>query len=319
MRRLTATLICLLFAAPAWADDVSRDFLLRYNEVALKAEQAFAKGGTPAAIRVYEEALLTDAMAGYGRIHLRLGKLYRDQGRNPEAASHFRACRADDRVDQVDRDLICLEGFNAVTAPLTIAGLPDRGEAIVIEPRLFAGPFRSGDRLPLGNVQVMVEAPGREAKASTITLDGPETWQAVVGLSRRAGPLVPDGFVGDEGRDDDPFAQGDPFVQADPFLGAPPDERDDGAVRWPAYTALGVGLAMVAGGVTLGYLNRGELDDIRAMQRAGECATFCGPELAEAENQARLADGLWIGGAAVAASSIALWFLFDAPAPAEAP
>ena len=311
MRRPIALPLALLLAvlgpAIARADTVSREFLLRYNEVAQRAERALARGGAAAAIQVYEEALLSEDLTGYGRIHLRLGKLYREQDRNPEAAAHFRACRADERVDAIDRDIICLPGFDAVTAPLEITGLPEHGEVIVIEPRLFAGPHHSGKRLPKGTLKVMVEAPGREPRESVVVLDGPASWAAVLGLSRRAGPLVPDAFVSDTPSDGD----------EDPFAAERAFEEATGPSRWPAYTAAGVGLALVAGGVTLGYLNRGELDDIRSRQTSGGCKTYCGPDLAEAENRARLSDGLWIGGAVVAASSVALWFLLDGPDLAE--
>ena len=303
VRRISLSIV--LVAASAYAaDDVPEAFMLRFNELALQADRLAERDGPRAAIRAYEDALNAWG-ADYGRIHLRLGVLYQKLGQAPEAARHFADCRADQRVDELDRETICTSGFEQVAKPLLITGLPDGGKVVVLEPSLFAGAIQSGDALPLGNLKLVVEVAGHEPNTVDHAHDG-APFAAEVGLvARRRGSLVPDAFVGEGGGDDPPDDGGGGFVQDD----VEPVSGD--ATRWPAYTAAGLGVALVGAGVTIGLMNRGELDDVRSQQRAGDCAAFCAQELTDAENTAVVADALWISGAVVAASSVLWWYLFD--------
>lgn len=299
VRALALTFLCLAAAGAAWAaDDVPPALMRAYNETALRADRVLAEKGPEAAVRIYEEALLNQP---FGRFHLRLGQLYRTLDRNAEAAVHFRACMADDRVDGLDRELICQPGFAEVTAPLTVEGLPDGGRVVVVVPRDFAGPFESGGRLPLGAVRLTVEAPGREPRSSDLTLEGPTTWQAVLGLLRRQGPVIPADFIGGDDGQPGPDLVGQRSA----------DTGDGGPLRWPAYVTAGVGVGLVGAGVGLGLANRGDLDDIRARQRSGGCDAFCKQDLLDAQDRAGLADGLWIAGTVVAASAVLVWYLLD--------
>ncbi len=301
VRRLSLSIIVLAAAAQA-ADDVPEAFMLRFNELALQADRVAERDGPRAAIRAYEDALHSWG-ADYGRIHLRLGVLYQKLDMAPEAARHFADCRADQRVDELDRETICTSGFEQVARPLSITGLPDGGKVVVLEPSLFAGAIQSGDALPLGKLKLVVEVPGHEPNTVDHQHDG-APFAAEVGLEKRKrGPMVPDAFVG-EG-DDPPDDGTGGFVQDD----VEPVTGD--ATRWPAYTAAGLGVALVGAGVTIGFMNRGDLDDIRSKQRAGDCAAFCAQDLSDVENSAVMADALWISGAAVAASSVLWWYLFD--------
>ncbi|MBU0550942.1 hypothetical protein KKF91_20600 [Myxococcota bacterium] len=309
--RLHEALLLTLILAPRLiyaADDVSPDLLTTYNEVMRKAERVLAEKGDQAAIDIYEDALLT--YGEYGRVNLRLGQLYQKLGREVEAAKHYKICIEDERVDPLDRNMICERRFQTVTAPLELSAVPNEAKIIVIEPALFGGEIQSGVRLPIGEIKLMVEVPGHYPQESTIKLEGPMTWRVVKGLSRREGRVVPDGFV------DGTPPKGD-GVGPDPFLGEPPAAPK--AIRWPAYTALGLGAALVGVGLYQGFDNRAALDDVRAQQLNGGCGRgFCDQGLADAQNTAVLADALWISGATVAASSVLLWYLFDV-SPQEAP
>lgn len=285
-------LICLLFLPRlALADDVPDDFLRAFNQVAREAEAALKQGGPDAAIARFEQALLGD-LAGYGRIHLRLGQLRQQQTRYALAARHFEACMGDERVDAVDRELICQEGQRAVTAPVILEGLPPNGRVVVVEPAAFAGPLTSEQRVPLGPLTVVVEVPDHHPRASDLQVTGQLRWTVVVG-DPLSTPLPPGLQLGH----------------------AAPPAAADTALRWPAWVAAGTGIALVGTGLWLGLDNQKTLDNIRDRQRNGQCPGICARDLQDAEGTAQLADGLWIGGAVVTAGAVALWYLLDGDAP----
>lgn len=279
--------LALAPAAPALAADaVDGAVLEAFNAVV--REVGDAEADPARAIELYERALLDGPARGFGRLHLRIAHLHRSAGRNAEAAHHFDACLADERVDPIDRQFICERGLEQVTAPLTIEGLPAGGAVRIIEPAAAAGVHLSGARVPRGELRVVVEAPGRVAERSTITIDGPTLWTARVGLDAPDGPLVPDGFVES------------PVEPVDP----------DGLPRWPGYVAGGLGVALVGAGLIVGVQNRDTLADIRGRQSDGLCgADRCAGDLSSAESRAGLADGMWIGGAALAAGGVVWWLL----------
>jgi hypothetical protein len=275
------------------ADD---EVLARFNRIAQKAAQARLAGGDKAAIVIYEEALLDPKYTNYGGIHLRLGQLQKVAKRNSAAAFHFRRCIEDTRVDQIDRDIICKNGFDGVTTTLTIENLPFDAQVTIVEPIQFAGPFTSGSRLPKGQVQLEVKAEGQENGIFVIVLNSPLVWQAKTGLRKRAGPLIPDGFLL-------------------PKPGTDTTERDmmdEGpeSIRWPAYTAVVVGAALIGTGISIGHINR---DRIRQIRQDGRDDSFYDSKtpLNDARQTAIIADSLWIGGLVCAASSVAFWYLFD--------
>lgn len=302
MRRALAQIliVCLAAAPSAWAGDrVPTSVSERYAETVRRAEAAGQPG---AAIEIYEEALLGFA-SGYGRVHLRLGQLYQRLKRPAEAAANFRACMADERVDALDRDLICKAGLDATTVPFEFSGLPEGGRVLIMRPSAFAGEVRSGDRLPPGPVALTVEAPGRQPRQTELTLPRSRPWQVMVGLARRDGPLVPDGFVG--GGDGGGEAPG-------LFADAPsvaPQAPGSGGVNWPLWAVGGTGVALVGTGLALGVMSHGQLDDARADQAAGRCSGFCASELSSAEGLATTADVLWIGGAALVTAAVVWWVL----------
>ncbi len=292
--RSAGVVVLLLASLARAADDVPESFMLRFNELALRVDKVVDRDGAMAGIRLFEDALQTWG-EDYGRIHLRLGVLYQELGRTAEAARHFADCRTDTRVDELDRETICTQGFEQATRPLVVTGLPEGGRVVLLEPALFAGAVRSGDPLPLGEMQLVVEAPGREPNTLAHVHDG-RPFAAEVGIERRGRDLIPEGFVDGE---EEP---------RESLVGEEVEPAGGGATRWPAYLTAGLGLAAVGAGVTVGLLNRGALEETRDRQRSGDCAAFCAAELADAENTALLADGLWIGGAAVTAGGL-LWAL----------
>ena len=294
-------LVGLCWATPARADDVSSEFMLRFNELALRAEQALADQGADAAVAIYEQGLVD---LDYGRVHLRLGELEIERGNRARAAGHFRACVRDERVDPMDRELICEAGFESITARLTITGLPKGARVVIVGPPSFVGPVRSGNRIPLGRVDLRVEAPERYPARAEIDVEGPTEWHAIVGEPIDASAAAANVEIPED------FIEQDPLITSDDEID---DESTQGAIRWPAYVAASTGLALVAGGVALGISNRGDLDDLRERQQIpGECGSrYCVDDLDQASSRARLADGMWISGVVVAASSVALWYLFD--------
>jgi hypothetical protein len=292
-----ALLLSLSLTSPALAADaVPDDVRVQYAKLVPRAEAALQRDGVGAAIEIYEDALVGFA-AGYGRVHLRLAQLYQKLGRTAEVAAHFRDCMSDDRVDALDREIICKQGYDAATTKFDYVGLPNGGRLVVLKPELFAGKVDSGDRLPNGPIQLTVEAPGRRARKAELTLPQARPWQVMVGLLRRQGPIVPDGFVSQGGSDD--FASG-----------TAPEPAGDGT-GWPIWATGGTGAAVLATGLTLGFMSRGALDDTRSDQRSGACGTFCADELADAQNLATTADVLWMSGAIITTGAVVWWLLDD--------
>lgn len=263
---------------------------------ALRALSAKASTATPAdAIALYRDAL-KGPLAGYGRAHLLLAELYVRESRWPDAATHFKACLADERVDPIDRDLVCQGGFNDATAPLD--GLPAGATARVLAPKAFAGPIANGDRLPRGEAELEVTLNGR-ATTDRIPVKTRATWRAPLG--------VPDAFVVNDPKVDVP----DGFVAAaqDPVGPA------DTALRWPAYASAGVGAVLLGTGLGLGLSGQSDLDDLRARQVQGVWGVDDRQALTRLSSDATTADVLVYSGAALMAAAVALWFIFDSDTP----
>lgn len=275
-----------LLATPALADDVPEAMLRAFNQVAREAEALLEQSGPAPAIARYARGLEGE-LAGYGRLHLRLGQLYQQDGQPAEAALHFRECDADERIDPLDRELICQAGWRAVTAPITLAGLPEGGKVLILEPEPFSGPLHSGQRVPLGALKVVVTSPGAPPREAVVRVKGPLTWPE-------------DGL--------------EPLPEAVTEAPEVVDSPDDFGT-WPAFAVAGTGALLVGTGLWLGFDNQGTLEDIRSRQVAGQCPSGCGGDLRSAESTARLADGLWIGGAVAVASGALLWWLLFEDAP----
>lgn len=263
---------------------------------ALRTLSAKAAKVSPAdAIGLYRDAL-KGPLAGYGRAHMLLAELHVRGSEWSDAATHFKACLADERVDPIDRDLVCQGGFNDATAPL--AGLPAGATARVLTPKSFAGPIANGDRLPKGEAELEVTINGR-ATTARIPVDTQATW--------RSTGTVPDRFVVDEPKVDVP----DGFVVAaqDPV---PPANT---AVRWPAYVTAGLGAVLLGTGLGLGLSGESELEDLRARQAQGIWGVEDRQALSRLEDDATTADVLAFSGAGLMAVAVALWFIFDSDSP----
>jgi hypothetical protein len=282
-----------------------------FNDLAQRGDTVLETEGDEPAIEYYERALLDPKYENFGRIHLRMAQIHQDAKRYADAAYHFQECSRDDRVDAIDRKLICAGGYDEVTVPLVIRNLPRRARVFVLGPQLFSGHFRSGDRLPLGPVELTVEADGHRPRTSRLELAGPTEWEVRLGLRFRDGPVIPDGFVADAV--EDPI---DPLETMSPT-------GPEGAATWPVYVTAGVGAALVGTGLAIGFDNQAQLESVRADQQVGRCslttATFpCGQALADLSNRAALADALWITGTTVVASAIVWWLFLDDDESAEA-
>lgn len=279
---------------------------MRFNDTANQATDAEEKHGIDVAIAVYEEALLEPENDDYGGLHLRLGQLQTKAGRTVLAAYHFSKCVRDERVDSLDRDVICKNGFQAVTAELTVVNLPFDSVMTVVEPPQFAGPFKSGNRLPRGIIRLEVRAPGQQDEVFTIALNDDLVWQGKTGLKKRRGPLVPDDFlVQDEPKEPSRKEQ---EIALEPVKIEPTSK----GIRWPSYLTAALGVGLVGAGIGVGIDNRNYLDGIREREQSGWCAVhYCLRDFNTAKDRAQLADGLWIGGAVTMATSLVLWFLLD--------
>jgi hypothetical protein len=215
-------------------------------------------------------------------------------------------------VDSLDRDVICKTGFDKVTAVLTVTNLPFDSEMTVVEPAQFAGPFKTGKRLPKGLVRLEVRAPGQINEVFTIVLNGPTNWQGKTGLKKRKGPLVPDGFLTQESPKKTGETAGSKTNGREEANGA--TEAETGPKRWPSYTSAAIGAGLVGLGIGLGLDNRDSLAKLRADESRGMCSSgSCNANFERARSRAQLADGLWISGAVAMLSSVALWYLFDTP------
>ena len=275
---------------------------LRFNRLAREARRIISNEGLEAGVEYYNDALLEPENEGYGQIHLRLGNLYKELNRTTEAAYHYRECHRDSRVDQVDREVICWNGYLGTTATLTVQGLPDGARIVVIAPPSFAGTFEMGDRLPKGQIELMVEAPGRMARGSRLELNRNLVWEAMLGLPHQDGPLIPEGFIAE---DKDPEN-----LLLEPI---PEQSNTTGAQRWPALVAAGIGAALLGTGIGMGAMNSTDLKNLNTQRVRGLCPglDFCNPRLAELQQTAKTADALWITGTILQVGAIALWFAFD--------
>ena len=292
--------------ATAQAND-DAELKLRLNQIAQAATQAEDEHGVDVAIAIYEEALLEPDNQDYGALHLRLGQLQKKKGNMTAAAYHFGKCMRDDRVDALDRDVICTTGFESTTARLDVVNLPYDSVLTVVEPPQFAGRFKSGDRLPKGAIRIKVVAPGQEDSVHTIVLNQDYTWHGKTGLKVREGPLVPDDFVSDDTAEPEPDFARSPRVDA-----RRSETKKSKAIRWPSYVTAALGAGLIGTGLAVGIDNQSYLEGIRKREDAGLCAVhYCIQDFNTAYNRAKLADGLWIGGAITMATSVAFWFLFD--------
>lgn len=295
---------CLLPATASAADRVSKAVRTEFRDLVARA----AKASPDEAIDLYVAAL-DGPLKGYGRVHLQLGELYQDRKRWAEAAFHFRACDRDDRVESIDRELVCQGGFKSATAPLE--GLPAGAAARVIEPRGFAGPVRNGDRLPRGAVRLEVTAAGK-ARVATMQVTEVARWVPTVEVPSGfvapddPGKPIPSGFV-------EPDTPG--FVAAAKTPVAPADE----AIRWPAYAAAGLGAALLGTGLVIGLGGQSELEELRDRQENMMWRRGDALDLTRLESDATTADVLVYTGAGLMVSAVALWFIFDGPAGSEAP
>jgi len=315
VNNLSSTSRCLLFIAllavplSAGAQNTGRLMSL-FNKLAQKGDDKLNREGPDAAIEFYEDALLDPVFENFGRIHLRMAQIHQEEGRYADAMYHFEACIEDKRVDEIDRNFICKGGLEEVSAPLEIMHLPRDARVFILEPRMKNGPFDSGDRLPLGWVELTVEAPGHHARNSRFEHRRNTPWEARLGMRLRDGQIVPDGFI----------SGGDGDDEVDPMETMAPT-GPSGASNWPIYLTAGVGAALIGSGIGVGLNNQAAFEDTRATQAAGTCLpmpqTFpCGQSITEARNRAVLADTLWISGTAVVTSAL-VWWLFRDDDPQE--
>ena len=289
--------ITALFSVSSAEPTVANERLLeRFNELVSRARAAEADG-REAVIKVYNEAIVDPSYEAFGQIHLKLGQLQQAARRRSEAAYHFSKCIEDHRVDPLDREIICAAGFDENTTTLVLEDMPRRAQVLILEPELFGGPFRSGGRLPMGPVRLVVEVPGHFPHETVLRLDRPKKWRVEIGMKRRSQPLIPDEFL-----EEAPLVENRPTETVD--YSDPPPEAASGT-NLPYWIVGGVGLAMVAGGLIVGNQAVEESKDPRKDLETLE------QRAATADLVARLG-GVLLGGTAV------VWY-FNQPDTTDAP
>ena len=226
---------------------------------------------------------------------MRLAQLLTQTDNLAAAAFHFVVCHRDRRVDQVDRQVMCWQGFKDATAVLTIRELPENARVSVLEPEEFAGPFVSGGRLPRGPLRLLVEVPKRRPHTSRIDLNTDRTWRAELGMSTPEGPLVPDAFINVSKVEKKQSPEG--F-----HVGLLP----------PSLTTV-IGAATLGYGLYLGIETRSGVDEVRKRESQGICRlTTCPADLNTLAQDANLSDGLLIAGTVITSGGIAwLWYLMS--------
>ncbi len=235
---------------------VNPELLERFT-ILVRRARAVERHGPGAVIKVYTEAIVDPVYEAYGQIHLKLGQLFKSSGRLIDSAYHFQKCLQDHRVDELDRTIICRAGYEDTTTTLTLVDQPSRASIVVVEPKLFSGPFKSGERLPIGFVRLVVELPGHFPHEQVVELKSPTRWVVELGMKRRRGPLVPDDFLGDE-KDIEADSSDQSIVYSEP----PADVRSR---RTLPYWVVG-SLGLVAGttGIVIGQMAVQESRNVNA-------------------------------------------------------
>ncbi|MGB0646145.1 MAG: hypothetical protein ACPGQS_03160 [Bradymonadia bacterium] len=270
------------YAADDESVSVPPDLLERYNQLVRRA-RAVEADGPGAVIKVYTEALVDPVYQAYGQIHLKLGILLKESGRTIDAAYHFKKCIQDHRVDKLDRSIICQAGYEDTTTTLELLDQPPRSKVVVLEPALFSGPIQSGVRLPLGRIRVVVESPGYFPHETYIVLESPTRWIVEVGMKRRRGPLVPDGFITEDVSNDESNALDTAKLEEPP--------ADSDARSTTTYWIVGsLGAAVAVTGVVVGQLAADEYNQsdksaavtskLRSRAIAADIAAWSGGSLA---------------------------------------
>ena len=182
------------------------------------------------------------------------------------AAYHFGKCMRDDRVDALDRDVICTTGFESATARLEVVNLPFDSVLTIVEPPQFAGRFKSGDRLPKGAIRIKVVAPGREDSVHTIVLNDDYVWHGKTGLK------VVRGHWSQTSSSRTILPNRANFARS-PRVGARQSEiQRSQAIRWPSYVTAALGAKIIGTGLAVGLDNRSYLEDSQTRR----CRPVCG-------------------------------------------
>ncbi|MEE2645025.1 MAG: hypothetical protein VYD19_08840 [Myxococcota bacterium] len=187
----------------AQTEELSAIQSAKYLSATERAERAVEAGELQEAIEIYERAL--SPLEGYGRVHLRLGQLYlrlSDERLGLDAAelraraiSHLGFCADDQRVDSLDRDLLCHQKFEELTAPLEVLGV-ERAE--ILQPEAFRGPLRQGRRLPTGPLKLLIFVERGEQQEIDLQLpieNGRWRWRPALDLSRDRDIEIPEDFI----------------------------------------------------------------------------------------------------------------------------
>ncbi len=242
---LLACSLCSALAQPAaGAAPDATELRVRYQTVYLRAEDALAGGRLLEAIRIYEDSI--SLLDGYGGAHLRLAQLYQmrvDETADPSLAAslipfvafHFLRCAQDQRLDELMRDTVCGAEVKQRFSPLLVKGAPALLE--VTGPRPFVGITHPGALLPLGDVALRVQlSPMSEPVNINVRLPlrDPLDLSEEAFMPARPRLDLSDGLVSSPS-------------PAAPIFVEPPEVKP--LSMTPGFVILGVGLAVVGGGV----------------------------------------------------------------------
>ena len=144
------------------ADTYPQNIEEKYQVLASEAENLINQGNFNQGIDLYVKSLKT---INHGRIHLRLGQLYQKRADNASnqmqyqedfalAFYHYQKCIQDQKVDDLDRQLLCQTPFDAMSHPLFVTG---KYKSIFLDkPMVLRQEFISGSKLPRGDVEFRV-------------------------------------------------------------------------------------------------------------------------------------------------------------------
>jgi hypothetical protein len=147
---------------PVIADQYPRNIEEAYQALASDAETLINQGNFNQGIELYIKSLKT---INHGRIHLRLGQLYQKRAENASnqmqyqedfalSFYHYQKCIQDQKVDELDRQLLCQTPFDTMSHPLFITG---KYKSLFLDkPIVLRQEFISGSKLPKGDAEFRV-------------------------------------------------------------------------------------------------------------------------------------------------------------------
>lgn len=300
-RALPALVFTLLLplTEPAWANDVAAAEAL-FND----ARALMAKGDTARACEKFKESQRLDPSAGTS---LNLARCYEQLGRTASAWGEYQV--AERMATAQGRSAIAEEarrkarelGQSLGTLNVEVTEPVEGLEVQLGETTLAAAALGSKIPTDAGNYTLRVTAPGYQPYEVAVTIsDGNETNVSIPKLVAES--AAPEGAPAEEAASAErPSSQ----------IPAPEQSPEPSSDHTLAYVVGGSGLALLGGGVVLGFLAKGE--NTEARRACGGGTDGCPPEtMGPAENADTLATaGTVVGAVGVVGIAVGAFLLFS--------